>query len=241
MSAPRLGSLTLSIDWELEIGRGSAAQLRWVDELTPELVALLDSLGMPATWGVADPARSAATEAILASTQPHELAILGDRNWLGWGAGGSRATRELTRRVLGAAARQIPIHSLVLFNESSIAQSLPLLELGIRTIRQPIGHEVLRPAMLAKLPRSLRLVERVQRMTLPRWWNWWEGLQLDDGCGTCHLGFEAAQLCQAGPRGWRKLTAMLMDLARLRDRLGRDMLTLKQWNAAERATERQAA
>jgi len=178
MSAPRFGTLTLSIDWELEVGRGTPAQLRWIDELTPELVGLLDSLGMPATWGVADPARSAATEAILASTQFHELAILGDRNWLGWGAGGTRAARELTRRVLGAAARQIPIRSLVLHNESSFAHGLPMVELGIRTVRQPLGHDVLRPVLLASLPKGLQLIERVERLTLPTWWNWWEGTPL---------------------------------------------------------------
>ena len=39
--APAIGSLTLSIDLELEIGRASKSQLRWLDELTPELVGLL--------------------------------------------------------------------------------------------------------------------------------------------------------------------------------------------------------
>jgi hypothetical protein len=209
MSAPRLRSFTLSIDWELEIGRGTPAQLKWVDELTPELVSLLDSLRLPASWGLADPARSAATEAILASAQPHELAVLGDRSWLGWGAGSSRATRELSRRVLGAAARQIPIRSLVLHNESSIANGLPLVEMGIRTIRQPLGHEVLRPVLLATMPKGLRLIERVERLTLPTWWNWWEGQQLAERSHgeVSHLGLDAQQVCNAGSRGWRRVEA----------------------------------
>lgn len=252
-ATPGSGTLTLSLDWELEIGGGTPSNWRHVDDLTPELVELLDALRLPATWGVADPARSAATESILASKQTHELAVLGDRSWLGWGAGGQRAARELTRRVLGAAAKQLPIRSLLLHHEASIPPGLPLVELGIRSIRQPIGHEILRPATLAALPACLQLAERVQRLVLPQWWNWWDAqLRLADlfhggpegsfGLGTVmHLGLDAQQLCSAGARGMIRLERLLTELARLRDRAGWRMQTLSQWSSRHAPAERYAA
>jgi hypothetical protein len=251
MAALNPTSLTLSIDLEMEIGRASASQLQWLDDLTPELVALLDSHGIAATWAVADPARSAATEAILGSDQPHEIAVLGDRSWLGWGAGGSRAKRELTRRISGAAAWQIAIRTLVLHNESSFANGLQLGELGIQTIRQPIGHEVLRPVSLIGLAKGLTVAEQVQRLALRNWWNWWEAeSQLSARCrqpsllpdrATCHLGLDAQQLCTAGPRGLYRLANSLTELSELRARHGVQLLTLRQWSERRSAPNRRAA
>lgn len=251
MSALNSTSLTLSIDLELEIGRASASQLQWLDDLTPELVALLDSHGIAATWAVADPARSAATEAILSSSLPHEISVLGDRSWLGWGAGGLRAKRELTRRISGAAARQIAIRTLVLHNESSFANGLQLGELGVQTIRQPIGHEVLRPVSLIGLANGLAMAEQVQRLVLPNWWNWWEGeSQLAARCrqrsllpdrATCHLGLDAQQLCTAGPRGLYRLANSLAELSELRTRHGVQLFTLRQWSERRSTSNRRVA
>jgi hypothetical protein len=244
-------SLTLSLDLELEIGQATPSQLEWLDDLTPELVALLDSHGIAATWAVADPARSAATDAILDSKLPHEIAVLGDRTWLGWGAGGSRANRELARRISGAAARQIDIRTLVLHNESSFANGLQLAELGIQTIRQPIGHEVLRPVSLIGLAKGLAIAEQVQRLTLPNWWNWWEGESpLLSRCrqrsrlperATCHLGLDAQQLCLAGPRGLHRLAHLLDELSELHTRRQVRLLTLQQWQDQRQGSETRAA
>lgn len=251
MSAPNPTSLTLSIDLELEIGRTSPGDLARLDDLTPDLVDLLDAHDIVATWAVADPARSAATETITASRQAHEIAVLGDRSWLGWGAGGSRANRELARRISGAAAREIDIRTLVLHNESSFANGLNLTQLGIETIRQPIGHEVLRPVSLIGLSKGLVLAERVQRLVLPTWWNWWEAEtnltvrcrqhSLVSGRTTCHLGIDAQQLCSAGPRGLQRLATLLSEIADLRNRYGVQLLTLRQWSAGRSAAELRAA
>lgn len=243
-------SLTLSLDLELEIGQATPSQLQWLDDLTPELVALLDSHGIAATWAVADPARSAATDAILDSRLAHEIAVLGDRTWLGWGAGGSRANRELARRISGAAARQIDIRTLVLHNESSFANGLNLGELGIRTIRQPIGHEVLRPVSLIGLAKGLSVAEQVQRLTLPNWWNWWEESPLLARCrqrsllpdrATCHLGLDAQQLCSAGARGLHRLAHLLDELSELRARRQVHLFTLQQWQERRLTPETRAA
>lgn len=251
MPAPNSSSLTLSIDLELEIGRTSPSDLARLDDLTPALVDLLDAHRIVATWAVADPARSAATETILAATQPHEIAVLGDRSWLGWGAGGLRANRELSRRISGAAAREIKIRTLVLHNESSFANGLELAELGIQTIRQPIGHQVLRPVSLMGLAKGLVLAEQVQRLVLPTWWNWWEAdanlttrwrqQSLLSGRATCHLGIDAQQLCSAGPRGLQRLGSLLEEIADLRKRYGVQLLTLRDWSERRSTPERRAA
>lgn len=251
MPAPNPSSLTLSIDLELEIGRTSSSDLARLDALTPDLVDLLDAHSIVATWAVADPGRSAATEMILAATQPHEIAVLGDRSWIGWGAGGSRANRELTRRICGATERGINIRTLVLHNESSFANGLDLAELGIQTIRQPIGHQVLRPVSLMGLAKGLVLAEQVQRLVLPTWWNWWESeANLTtrwrqqshlSGRATCHLGIDAQQLCTAGPRGLQRLSSLLDEIADLRKRYGVQLLTLRDWSDRRTAPERRAA
>lgn len=258
MSAPHSVSITLSLDLELEIGRATATHAQRLDDLTPELVALLDRYDISATWGLADPARSAATDAILASDLPHEIAVLGDRSWLGWGAGGSRANRELARRISGAASRQIAVRSLVLHNESSIANGLPLAELGITTIRQPIGHQVLRPVSLAGIGRGLKVAEQVQRLALPRWWNWfmagstqWDSesqlaahfsrRSLLSDRTVYHFGLDAQQLCLAGPRALIRLARLLEDLSELRDQHGIRLQTLRSWAERQSTPGRRAA
>jgi hypothetical protein len=77
------------------------------------LIATMDAERVPATWAVSDPAHSAATSLILKSTVEHELAILGDANWVGPTAGRTRFARELVRRVTQARAAGIEVTTLV--------------------------------------------------------------------------------------------------------------------------------
>jgi hypothetical protein len=81
--------------------------------LTTELINLMNSYRLPATWAVSDPAHSAATPQILRSAVEHELAILGDANWLGPTAGRTRFARELSRRVLQSRSAGLTISTLV--------------------------------------------------------------------------------------------------------------------------------
>ena len=74
--------VVFSIDLELEIERQSWDRQDRLAEIGSELLRLLDRHQIPATWGVADPSLSAATESILASSTPHEVAVLGDRSFL---------------------------------------------------------------------------------------------------------------------------------------------------------------
>jgi hypothetical protein len=73
----------------------------------------MDAERIPATWAVSDPAHSAATSLLLKSAVDHELAILGDANWVGPTAGRTRFARELVRRVSQARAAGIAVTTLV--------------------------------------------------------------------------------------------------------------------------------
>lgn len=81
--------------------------------VTRQLVATMDAERIPAAWAVSDPAHSAATSMILKSAVDHELAILGDANWVGPTAGRTRFARELVRRMTQARGAGLHVTTLV--------------------------------------------------------------------------------------------------------------------------------
>lgn len=81
--------------------------------VTRRLIALADSLRLPVTWAVSDPAHSAATSLLVRSAVDHELAILGDETWVGATAGRTRFARELARRLAQARATGLEVSTLV--------------------------------------------------------------------------------------------------------------------------------
>ena len=103
----------------------SVERHRGLADLTKRLVECFDTHRLPATWAVNDPAHSAATSLIIRSAVDHELAILGDPNWLGPTAGRTRFARELVRRVTQARAAGINVCSLVPRVESVKAAHRP--------------------------------------------------------------------------------------------------------------------
>src|SRR5947207_12793466 len=77
-----LATFILSVDLELGL-EYERDRVRRLDEVRAELVALTQTYAVPATWAVADPRLSAATESIVAAGCQHELAVLGNQAWLG--------------------------------------------------------------------------------------------------------------------------------------------------------------
>ncbi len=106
--------LTISIDVELDVERRGIDQQRSLERVTTDLAERLASHQMPASWAVADPAVSAATERLLHAGAGHEIAILGDRSWVGREAGRARFARELARRVTRGRSAGIEIAALLL-------------------------------------------------------------------------------------------------------------------------------
>jgi hypothetical protein len=81
--------------------------------VTRQLIATMEAERVPVTWAVSDPAHSAATPLVLRSAVEHEIAILGDANWVGPTAGRTRFARELVRRVSQARHAGLEISSLI--------------------------------------------------------------------------------------------------------------------------------
>lgn len=104
----------VSIDLELDPMRPERDQARSLDSAARRLVRLLSHHRVAATWAVADPAISAATDQLLADELGHEIAVLGDPTWVGKEAGRMRFGRELARRVGHARAAGIPLTTLAL-------------------------------------------------------------------------------------------------------------------------------
>lgn len=129
------GTLAISVDLELDVGQQARSDGRGLDAVTQRLAELLGRYQLPATWGVADPALSAATEAIVGGPVPHEMAILGDPTWVGRSAGRTRFARELERRTAAARAAGLPATSLLL-RDVVVDQHLDLLvKHGITLVR----------------------------------------------------------------------------------------------------------
>jgi len=107
-------TLVLAIDLEWRVHERHRADATQLDSVTAQLVSLLGRYRIPATWAVADPARSAATDVVQAASAQHEIAVLGDPTWVGRGAGRARFARELARRVEGGRTAGVAIDTLAL-------------------------------------------------------------------------------------------------------------------------------
>jgi hypothetical protein len=139
-----LGTLVLSIDLELDLEHHEAQLERRLDEVRSQLVAMTRAAAVPATWAVADPIFSAASESILAAGCGHEIAVLGDQAWLGPGCGRVRLARELTRRFSVPRKSGISVSTLALRNVEQVIDLDLLIEHGVTAVCGPsVEHAAL--------------------------------------------------------------------------------------------------
>ncbi len=129
-----IGTLVISIDLELDPDRHERQLERQLDLVRTELVTLTKEAAVPATWAVADPMLSAATDSILGAKCGHEIAVLGDQAWLGPGCGRERLSRELTRRFSVPRKAGIPVSTLALRNVEHVADLDLLLKHGVTAV-----------------------------------------------------------------------------------------------------------
>ena len=142
--APDGGSLVISIDLELAPRqRMRLDDQRRLASTTDSLIEALRDCRLAATWAVADPAVSAATEVIRAAAEnnnaendnAHDIAVLGDHTWIGPQAGRTRFARELSRRVLRAQVAGIGVSTLGV-RDAVLSDHLDLLvQHGIPAVR----------------------------------------------------------------------------------------------------------
>lgn len=134
------GLVVFSVDLELPMDQLRVEQGRALDGTTQRLIDLFRQFDIPATWAVADPVHSAATERILAASENHELAVRGDSTWVGSKAGRARFARELSRRVLRARAAGLSATTLIP-GEAALDDHLDLIvKHGITAVRGMIDH-----------------------------------------------------------------------------------------------------
>ena len=233
---PPRGLLLISVDLELDQPRLAADTQRQLAAATTRLVNLLGEFNVPATWAVSDPAHSAATEQILAGPAQHDVAILGDRGWVGREAGRKRFARELARRCAGARTAGLPVSTLVL-RDAKLDGHLELaVKQGILAIRSAAGAAHAGRSTVAQ-PLHFGVWQFTASTQLPAqprgWMGGFRGLagglrRTASRGGQYHLAIRASQLGQQGRHGGRSLENLLRCAVRLQNQGRLEVLTLAQ-------------
>src|SRR5262245_11824898 len=220
------GTLVLSIDLELDADRHERQLERQLDLVRSELVVLTKAAAVPATWAVADPMLSAATDSILAANCGHEIAVLGDQAWLGPGCGRERLSRELARRFSAPRKAGIPVSTLALRNVQPVVDLDLLLEHGVTALSGPSIPQLSLAKKLGPSPIRFGLWQPPAAWTLPPQARWWSrpvwGLRQEikrtiRQQSLLHLRFDAQRLVGAPARALDVIAAILGYVAAKRD------------------------
>jgi hypothetical protein len=173
MSGRGLGTLILSVDLELDLDSQDGNLQQRLDDVRAQLVELTRAHGIPATWAVADPTLSAATESILAARCGHEIAVLGDQAWLGPGCGRIRLSRELARRFVATRKSGIAVSTLALRNVEQVLDLDLLLDHGVTAIRGPAVDRLSLARKLAQPPIRFGIWQPPAAWKIPPLTAWW--------------------------------------------------------------------
>ncbi|HEX4414842.1 MAG TPA: hypothetical protein VH107_14505 [Lacipirellulaceae bacterium] len=109
----RVGHLNITVQLDSAAESTSLDRHKGQADVARQLITTMDAERLPTTWAVSDPAHSAATALIVKSAIDHELAVLGDTNWVGPTAGRTRFARELARRLAQARAAGLQVTTLM--------------------------------------------------------------------------------------------------------------------------------
>jgi hypothetical protein len=223
---PSVGTLLVTVELDPIADCHSIERHSGLANLTRQMIQLSDWLRLGMTWAVGDPAYSAATPLVLRSAVAHELAVLGDPNWLGPTAGRTRFARELARRVLHARAAGIDITTLVP-RVADIERDVDLVvKQQIRAVAGACAE-----AARGDLPGPQALhyglwqIPVTCRLPLRRRWfsggdlSVLRGIQRAASAGaTFHLVIDAPAVQWEGVRAQRTVEWLLSEAAQLRDR-----------------------
>jgi hypothetical protein len=194
--------------------------------VTRRLIAIADAQRLPVTWSVSDPAHSAATSLIVRSAVDHELAILGDANWVGPTAGRTRFARELVRRVTQARGTGLEVSSLVP-HVASIEKHIDLVvKHGITAVagcEAPESNRQL-PSPRAlhygvwELPVTEILPLQSKRIFGRKWATWNRIRRAAREAGTFHVMIDAPAVAESGRSAEKMIAWLAKRVALLRDR-----------------------
>ena len=220
------GSVILSIDLELDLNHQETLLQKRLDALRTELVELTRELRLSATWAVADPALSAATESILSANVGHEIAVSGDRAWLGPGCGRLRMSRELARRFGGARKAGVSVTTLALRNVEHVRDLDLLVEQGITAIHRPpvetpsLARKIAAPAIsfgLWHAPMAWRIPDQAAWWTPGAWLAGHEIRWIVRRRLQSHLQIDAQRLVEHSGEPLRCIRRTLRSVAAKRD------------------------
>ncbi len=242
------GRVAISIDLELDIDHRDLLGEQRLDEVRGRLLALTGRLAIPVTWAVADPLLSAASDQVLAAGVGHELAVLGDRSWIEYGAGRTRLARELARRCDAPRKSGIPVATLVLRNVEQVLDLDLLLDHQVTAVRGPACDSMALVRKLPPPPIRFGIWQAPTPWRIPPHAGWWisagwrirreiertirRGRQL-------HLAIDAPRLIEAGDEGLTAVERTLQYVAAKRAAGWLQVATLGQL-ACESLKERSA-
>lgn len=221
------GLVALSIDLELDIEhRDGLDEQRSgeqrLDEVRTRLVAMTARNSVPATWAVADPLLSAASDQVLSAAVGHELAVLGDRTWIGYGAGRTRLARELARRFDTPRKAGIPVTTLALRNVEQVVDLDLLLDHNVSAIRGPAVESAAGLRRAAQQPIRFGIWQSPTPWRIPPSAGWWISVgwrirreierTIRRG-GQLHLAIDAPRLIESGDEGLTAIERTLEYLA----------------------------
>ncbi len=223
----RVGHFLLTVQLDPPADDHNFQHHRELAETTGRLVSLMNAHHLSATWAASDPAYSAATSLILRSPEKHEMAVLGDANWIGPTAGRTRFARELARRVTQARAAGLTVTTLVP-RVATVDRHIDLIvKQGISAI---VGTEPSHARRQPLVPKALhygiwQLPVGAHWPMQPRSWfslpSWRLGRQLRCAvreAAMFHLVVDVPSIAQQGRSAEQTLTNLIRRVAALRDR-----------------------
>jgi hypothetical protein len=223
----QVGHLHLTIETEpADIDR-NLERHRGLADVTHELVELLDSHRLAATWAMGDPAHSATTTLLTLSEIKHEVALLGDRHWLGPDAGRKRFANELSRRVSQARAAGIELNTFMP-RIAPIAEHVDLVvKHGIHAVVGVNSEENGRSQSIVPHALHYGVWEFATTTRLPLRATWLSGAARKSirsirraarEMATMHLLIDAAALEQDGPAAMNSVARLIREIGHLRER-----------------------
>lgn len=218
------GVLVISIDLDHVEGRVAAAERREMCAGTRQLLHLLTTRGVAATWCATEPAKSPLASPMIEHNMSHELALRGEPTWAGAAAPRAWFTQNLIQRINDARESGLNITAL------STQEALPddrcdiLLKLGIVAMREdqaggernsgtaPFGVRY----GLWNIPVTCRLPAR------GGWLPGWDGAmaarvvrQAAERRSLVHLAIDGASVLGPRTAGWRSMERMAALAAQL--------------------------
>ncbi len=225
MSSRDRGVLVVTVD--VPLAADTAASEQRVLETVDWLRNLLDRLQLPSTWGFSDARLPTAGPFASGASGLHELAVMGDRTWLGREAGRKRFARGLGERV--AAARTAGAPATTLFAGHAICRDHIdlLIKRGFSAVRgaldpDPVVRAGPAPACygLWLFPTSPPLPRGNDRFTMWAWsiWQNWCLVRLADRGGYAQWALDIGRLVSADVAARDAVERVLTAAERLRSR-----------------------